>query len=210
MASNYDILFRGSSSSVEDLSLLVVVRIANWAAFKSEFDSSKIDGVLHNWEASLLCGVKKAKKVFFWAPPIGGVLKFNVNGAARGKPDLAGIGGGLHKSEGIVLALFSKHVGCMESNEVDVLAILEAIRIFSSASFQSSFVVQSDSLNAISWVSSSTTFPWKSQFYMNEIRALLSLIQVGFKHVGRSANCFANSLAKQGADRYSDLVAFTL
>ena len=82
----------------------------------------------------------------------------------------------LRNSEGVVLALFSKHVGCMESNEVEVPAILEAIRIFSSTSFHSSLMVESDSLNAISWVSSSTTFPWKFQFYMNEIRALSSCL----------------------------------
>ena len=112
--------------------------------------------------------------------------------------------------EGIVLALFSKHVGCMESNEVEVLAILEAIRIFSYFYFHSSLVVKSDSLIAMSWVSSSSMFPWKFQFYMNEIRALSPMIQVVLKHVGRSANGFADSLAKQGVDRSSDLVAFTL
>ena len=68
---------------------------------------------------------------------------------------------------------------------------------------------ESDSLNAISWVSSSTTFPCYLQFYVNEIRALSSMIQVVFQHVGRSANGFADSLAKQGVDRSSDLVAFT-
>ena len=42
--------------------------------------------MLHNWEASLLCVVKKTKKAIFWSPPIRGVLKFNADGAARGKP----------------------------------------------------------------------------------------------------------------------------
>ena len=56
----------------------------------------------------------------------------------------------LRNSEGIVVALFSKHVGCMESNEAEVVAILEAIRIFTSTSFRSRLVVESDSLNAIS------------------------------------------------------------
>ena len=43
------------------------------------------------------------KKVFSWAPPIEGVLKFNVDGAARGKPGPSGIGGVLRNSEGFVL-----------------------------------------------------------------------------------------------------------
>eukprot|EP00268_Persea_americana_P036637 TRINITY_DN3614_c1_g1_i6.p1 TRINITY_DN3614_c1_g1~~TRINITY_DN3614_c1_g1_i6.p1 ORF type:complete len:138 (-),score=27.70 TRINITY_DN3614_c1_g1_i6:344-757(-) len=128
------------------------------------------------------------RKVFSWAPPSKGVLKFNVDGAARGKPGPTGIGGVLCNSEGIVLALFSKHVGCMESNEVEVVANLEAIRIFTSTSFCSRLAVESDSLNAISWVSSSAMFPWKFQFYLNEIRALSSSIQVSFIHVGRTGN----------------------
>ena len=195
---------------MEELEQLVVVQIAKWASFKKEFDASKVFGVLHNWEASLYCGVKKVKKVVLWAPPNVGVLKFNVDGAAKGKPGPAGIGGVLHDSGGLVLVMFSKHVGTMESNEAEVLAILEVVRIFASSSFNSRLEVESDSLNAISWVSSSAVIPWRFQFYLNEIRALASSIQVKFRHVGRSANGFANLLAKQGVDRSSNSVAFIL
>lgn len=65
------------------------------------------------------------------------------------RPSLAGIGAVLRNSCGLVLAMFSKHVGIMESNEVEVLAILEALRFFSS-SFIGKLVVESDSLNAFS------------------------------------------------------------
>lgn len=41
-------MFKRSSSSVEGLTFLVVSRIAKWAAFKCEFDSLRVDGVLHN------------------------------------------------------------------------------------------------------------------------------------------------------------------
>lgn len=50
----------------------------------SEFESLRVDGVLRNWEASLFCGVKKMRKVFSWAPPSEGVLKFNVDGTTGG------------------------------------------------------------------------------------------------------------------------------
>lgn len=65
-----------------------------------------------------------------WSPPLVGVLKFNVDGAVEGKLGPAVVGGVLHDSDGVVLALFSKHVGHMESNEVEVVAILEALHIF--------------------------------------------------------------------------------
>lgn len=53
----------------------------------------RVDGVLHNWEASLLCVVKEEKKVLFCVPPSVNELKFNVDGAARKKPNLAGMVG---------------------------------------------------------------------------------------------------------------------
>lgn len=38
--------------------------------------------------------------------------------------------------DGVVFAMFSKHVGRMESNEAEVVAILETLCIFVSSSFQ--------------------------------------------------------------------------
>ena len=57
-------VFRGSPSSMEELLHLVVVWIAKWASF-----SLRVDGVLHNWEASLSCRVKKVKKWCIRFPP---------------------------------------------------------------------------------------------------------------------------------------------
>lgn len=202
-------IFQSVFVAVDDLEQLVVVQIAKWTSFK-EFDTSKVYDVLHKWEASLYCGVKKVKKVVHWVPPNVGVLKFNVDGVAKGKPGPAGISGVLRDSGGLVLVMFSKHVGTMESNEAEVLAILEAVRIFASSSFNSRLEVKSDSLNVISWVSSSAVIPWRFQFYLNEIRVLTFSIQVKFQHVRRSANGFADSLAKQGVDRSSNLMAFTV
>lgn len=51
------------------------------------------------------------KKVMSWAPPLDGVLKFNVDGAARGKQGPAGIGGVFRNSNKDVLMVFSKSIG---------------------------------------------------------------------------------------------------
>ena len=59
-----------------------------------------------------------------------GILKFNVDGTTRGKRGLVGIWGILHNSNDDVLFMFSKHVGICDSNEAEVLAILEALRHF--------------------------------------------------------------------------------
>lgn len=118
----------------------------------------------------------------------------------------AGIGGVLHNRDG-VLAMSSKSMGCMESNEAEVVAILEALRRF-FPSFHSKPVVESYSSNAISWVSFKVSPPWRLQFYFNEIKTLSTLVIVEFHHVGRSANSFAYSLAKQGVDTAIPLVGF--
>lgn len=54
----------------------------------------------------------------------------------------------LYNSDGVVLVMFSKHVACMESNGPEVVANLEALRIFVS-SFQAKFVVEADYVNPI-------------------------------------------------------------
>ena len=66
---------------------------------------------------------------YAWYPPPLGVVKFNVDGASRGKPGPAGIGGVLRYCKGEVLMMFSKYVSVGDSNEADVLAILEGLRL---------------------------------------------------------------------------------
>lgn len=120
--------------------------------------------------------------------------------AARGKPGPAGVGAVLCNSHGVVLVIFSKHVGILEYTGAKVVANLEELRIFLS-SFVHKLVIESGcSINTISWVSSSSNVPWRFQFYLNEIKVLVSSIQVEFQHVGSLTNNFADCLAKQGVD----------
>lgn len=73
-------------------------------------------------------------------------LKFNVDGAARGEPLPASIGGVLWDHEESFHCFF-KAVGVKDSNDAAVLAILEAFGIYSS-SFHKVLIVESDSSNA--------------------------------------------------------------
>lgn len=76
-------------------------------------------------------------------PPLEGVLKYNVDGVAREKPEPTGIGGILYNSRVDVLISFSKSIEVRDSNETEVLAIHEALRIYSS-SFHKSLIVEGD------------------------------------------------------------------
>ena len=71
-----------------------------------------------------------------------------MDGAAKGKWGLAGIGGVLRNHKGEIIYMFSKHVGIKDSNEAEVLAILEALLIYRS-SYHQSLILESDSPNAI-------------------------------------------------------------
>lgn len=53
-----------------------------------------------------------------------------------------------HNDKGDILYLFSKGVGIKDSNETEVLAVFEALRIFSH-SFQGRLIVESDNFNAV-------------------------------------------------------------
>ena len=83
-----------------------------------------------------------------WLSPPFGSLKFN--GASRGKPGLACIGGVLRNFKGEVVFVFSKHVGIKDSSEAKVLVILEALRIYYSFYYHN-LIMESDLVNAISW-----------------------------------------------------------
>lgn len=58
--------------------------------------------------------------------------------------------------------------------------------------------MESDSSNAVSWVTLNKAKRWKLQFYFNEIKTLASCLCVEIHHMVRSANGLADSLAKQG------------
>ena len=57
----------------------------------------------------------------------------------------------------------------------------------------SKFNVESDLSNALSWLWISRAGPWKFGFFLNEIKALSSLIQVELNHILRSTNAMADS-----------------
>lgn len=74
-----------------------------------------------------------------------------------------------------------------------------------SASFQDSLIVESESSNEISCVSKKKSRPWKFEFYLNEIKVLVSHPQVEFCHKVRLAS--ANVLFKQLVGRVVPWVA---
>ena len=74
----------------------------------------------------------------------------------------------LHNTKGKVLLRFSKHAYVCNCNEVEVLAILEALPLY-PRNFHGGFIVESDSFNMMTWVSNLKANPWKFWVDSNEI-----------------------------------------
>lgn len=69
----------------------------------------------------MACSPYKDRRQYRWPPSSDGLLKFNVGGAARGKPDLVKIGAVLTNHEGFFIP---KSVGAKYPNEVAIFVIL--------------------------------------------------------------------------------------
>lgn len=76
-------IFRNSTSSLEGF-------------VRKDFRNLKASDLFHNCQVCMGCSAPKVKKSVFWNLPRRGMLKLNVDGAVRGKPGPAGIGGVLH------------------------------------------------------------------------------------------------------------------
>lgn len=64
-----------------------------------------------------------------WSHPPIGFLKLNFDGASRGKPGLAGIGGIIRNHEGKILHIYNKALGKGTNNEMEFVATERGLRI---------------------------------------------------------------------------------
>lgn len=76
-------IFNNKDSLGEYIVSTMALRIAKGACLRKECPGLTIDNILHNWGACLKVGSSKKKRISFSCPPRVGVLKFNVDGAAR-------------------------------------------------------------------------------------------------------------------------------
>ena len=64
-----------------------------------------------------------------WSPLMTNYFKWNVDGSSLGKPDPLGIGGVLRNHNGILLGIFSSPIGMLDSNVVELKAVVKAIEL---------------------------------------------------------------------------------
>ena len=74
-----------------------------------------------------------------------------------------------------MLLMFSRNVGVCDLNEAEVLSILKGLGLF-SRSYVGALIVESDSFDAIAWVSNRKEYLWEFQFHLNEIMELSATV----------------------------------
>lgn len=94
-----------------------------------------------------------------------------------------------------------------ESNETEVMVILEALLLYFSP-FQDRLLVESEPLT-LSLGSPPNEGPWRfHSLFRNQMFVLTKPCE--FKHMRRSANTMVDTLAKQGVNRGVPLIAYTM
>ncbi|XP_077233342.1 uncharacterized protein LOC143875615 [Tasmannia lanceolata] len=178
----------------------VIAAVISWARTLPPF---RFVSAFDHWEGwSIICmeSVTKVKTRPSWSPPSPGSLKLNFDGSSIDNPGAAGVGGLCRNHKGEVLWAYSGPIGLADSNEAEVRAVhsgllsmprLECDRI----------IVEGDSLNVIRWLSGAASPPWRIVPLFEEIEDRSKGSSIVYRHVRRSANADADSLAKQGVFR---------
>ncbi|EOY15851.1 Uncharacterized protein TCM_034797, partial [Theobroma cacao] len=126
-----DVVFEGKPWDHDQLYELIKLHVATWAKAKWPRQYGRIlDTFVEPSIGAVIKNVKKARPVTEWEKPPDRTMKFNVDGAASGSTNEAGIGGLLRNSKGEVRMMFSKSIGVGDSNLAEVLTIQEAFAMF--------------------------------------------------------------------------------
>ncbi|XVF62081.1 hypothetical protein PTKIN_Ptkin08bG0188600 [Pterospermum kingtungense] len=203
-----DMVFKNKQLDLLKIIDLVKYRLAIWAKAKwPHLQLTVMDFIISPNTISMPSNVTAPRLEAIWVELLVGTIKFNVDRSAIGKPGPAGIGGVLRNHSGDELIRFSKAVGVVESNEVEYLAIREALILFLSSKWfdNHSLTIESDSSVAV--LNSPNSAPWRLRNFTNHIPNLLKRIpRVEVVHIYKECNMVADALAKDGVHRLSDHV----
>lgn len=84
-----------------------------------------------------------------WNCPLEGGLKLNFDGASRGNPSLAGIGGVIRNQAGEILHIYCKGLGEITNNEMEFAVLEHGLRILKTIQ-KCNVIVEGDSALVIS------------------------------------------------------------
>eukprot|EP00258_Populus_trichocarpa_P025894 XP_024441913.1 chaperonin 60 subunit alpha 2, chloroplastic [Populus trichocarpa] len=118
----------------------------------------------------------------------------DVDGLSLGKPGPSGIGGVLRNHHGHLLGVFSVPVGILDSNIAELRAIVKAIELSASNCLfhHQHLIIESDSVNAISWMNKPHSRPWKHHNLFSSVNRLKVYFgSITFSHIFREICIFS-------------------
>nr|XP_034889198.1 uncharacterized protein LOC118029425 [Populus alba] len=157
-----DLIFQQKSPDYDSIFFLIITRLCLWLkAIHSDFPYSPTDLIrsadgLLRWSNAHSFRINN-----IWSPPMINSLKWNVDGSSLGKPGPSGIGGVLRNHHGHLLGMFSVPFGILDSNIVELRAIVKAIELSASNCLlhHQHLIIKSDSVNVIHWMNNPLSRP---------------------------------------------------
>eukprot|EP00253_Pinus_taeda_P019962 PITA_19962 len=143
-----------------------------------------------------------------WQCPPDGGLKLNFDGASRGNPGSAGIGGVFRNQKGEILHIYYRALGESTNNEMEFVALEHGLRIAKSRNFHN-LIAEGDSSLVITTVqklqrgirANKVIKHWRLAKVTENIEELLRGLQgTVFQAIRRRANKVADYLANCGVD----------
>ncbi|KAB2078955.1 hypothetical protein ES319_A06G197300v1 [Gossypium barbadense] len=168
-------MFTGKFLDQQELFESILIRLGRWFRAKWGSTGVSLDDFLRTPQNFRVPNTHKNEtKRVIWTPPPCGAVKFNVDAGVVGNNGTAGIGGILSS-----LVIFSKSAGLADPALVEVLAIKEALTIYSACKWSGThkLIEESDCAVAVCWFRS----PWNAQSCVRSIIQLSSGILRGSK-----------------------------
>ncbi|KAK8480387.1 hypothetical protein V6N12_031450 [Hibiscus sabdariffa] len=135
-----------------------------------------------------------------WGPPSVGSVEFNTDGAVKGCYGPAGIGGVLRDHNSRILMIFSKHIRMSDPVSAEILAIKEALVLFTKSAWASdaNLIIETDCSIVAGWLQNPTTTPLAIKDAVED--CLAAAVELDWKIVreSRANNALADLLAKDG------------
>lgn len=144
-----------------------------------------------------------------WLRPPEGSLKLNFDGASRGNPGAAGIGGVIRNQDGDIIHIYCRALGVCTNNEAEFAALEQGLKIIRTMR-RGNFIVEGDSALTISVArrlqagtkANKATKHWRLAKATESIEEVIANLRgIVFQSVRRNANGLADFLANHGADK---------
>lgn len=197
-------IFKGRCRSKEEVVEGITTKVIHWLKSCDLFKDFSVEDIYRSWGIVASTTTSKAMIQEVWSPPAQQRVKLNFDGSSIGNPGPSGIGGVFRDNEGKIMALFSGPIGVGDSLRAEILALHQGVKLAKQLGLQQ-IEIEGDSKLVIGWMQSGQLGIWQYRQLIREILSITREVGVWFKWVRRSANGFADTLAKQGIARESFL-----